>query len=431
MKNVFVLLLIFACPLSSYAGLWSQWGYGARSQGLANSTVAFHTDAYSQAYNAALMADDPKFLFSGGIQGAIFKFEPIKSVLVDTTDLGGASNQISDVSTYTPDVFSLALGIQVPLGKSERPWVLGATLSSPVLKLFYLDTQDAFYPQYVLYLSESQRLTTGFSLAKKLTDELSLGATLNVYLIQAATARTRLPAGGNSTARLRMEVKPALAPAAGLVIRVGEQSRVGFSYQGRQNSQGVIDFNNTISLLAPSDLVLTSRSTLYYEPDTFILGFSHTQDDQTLTASGSWEKWSDYQGTPMALSFTTFTGSFSQRLPPIKYSDIVSAKIGFEKRYEDSGWAWRVGLGYLPSPAPDSSGESNVLDSDRYHLALGMSKKLSLGDLEKPLRVDLVGFYQHLKEKTIRKTSNAFIGAPGYKIGGFIAGYSVTGTLEF
>ncbi|MDZ4678075.1 MAG: outer membrane protein transport protein [Oligoflexia bacterium] len=433
--NQFAALLIFLSFTSqANASLWNQYGYGARNIALGNSTASLPTDAFSQAYNPALMAFQTKPLFSMGLQGAVHRFEPIKQVLVDRTDLGGASNQVSDVSTNVPDVFSLTLGLQSPLSKSERPFHLGATLSAPVQNLMLVDTQDAYLPQYVMYLSDSQRLTSGFSLATKFSDRFALGVGVNAYLVQGTSARTRLIAGGNSSARIKMEITPGLAPTAGMIFIPGENPKenpwkFGLSYLAKQESRSKVDFTNTISLLAPADLIMTGKNTLYYDPETFILAVSRKDESDSISFSANWEKWGGYEGTAMVLQFTTFTGSFRQVLPPMKYNDIITLHSGYEHRFEN--FDLRLGYAFLPTPVPDQSGENNALDTDKHQGFLGAGKSFDVGFLDNPLQLDLCGFAHYLVPKDVRKTVSTFIGAPGYKIGGMIYGYALTATAEF
>ncbi len=432
------ILFLFLCQnQSAEADTWSSLGYGAKNQSMANSTMSLPTDAYSQSYNPSLMAFQPKVLASFGMEGSIAKFENISGVIVDTPSLSGTSNYTTgSVDTQVPDSFLYTIGIQAPLSKkAEDPLHLGIIVSSPVAKVLGIDTQDAYQPQYAMYLNDTQRLHFETNLAKALSENLALGLGAQIYYIQGTTSTARLPtgAGNNSTARLRADVKPAVAPTAGLTYTAGETKNLslGFVYRGKQDSRSQVDFSNIIGLgFGSNPFVLTATNSLYFDPETFMLGASYLSGKNKFSASTHFERWSDFSGTTMVLTFTTFKDTFHQTLADTKYHDVFTWHAGYEHGISED-LAIRLGYAYIPSPVPDQNGESNVLDSDKHEGFIGAGYKWQSDLTDGPLHIDACAFLHYLTPKTVTKVSGLSVGAPGYKIGGTVFGYGITMTAEY
>lgn len=427
-----ILTLFFSFPV--FASTQSFYGLGAANIGLANSSLCSPQDAFSQSYNPALMAHQPGVLFSFGLQGAITQFDKINQVKVDDPDLGGSStptDNIKDVDTKTPDVFLASMGLKLVLGKRlERPLHLGLNIVTPIDRILGIETQDAFVPQYTMYLSDSQRLTMSFNLARKLSDAWTLGVSVDHYLVQGATARVRLPSGGNSTTKLKMDARSGLSPGVALLYQPSGTWSFSGVYKYKKDYRSEMDLNNTINILtAPSPLYMSLTGSLYYDPENLSLGVSRKWGSDTLFVAARYDRWSQYAGPVMRMSFANFTTSLSQTLPSTQFHDVVNLFTGFERKW--SATVMRLGYSYMPTPVPDQSGALNFVDSDRHVVTGGYGLKWHPEWMDNPLHLDMAGFLHYLNPKTVTKTSAAYIGAPGYKIGGMVYGYALTFTTEF
>jgi long-subunit fatty acid transport protein len=257
---------------------------------------------------------------------------------------------------------------------------------------------------------------------------MGLGA--NTYLVQGANARMRMPAGGNSTGKIKMDVKRGLAPVVGTLWRPTEHISAALTYYAKQDNRSDFRFENTIGVLSPAILNLTAQSSLYFDPETYGGGVSYHDDKDTYAFSTLYERWSAFSGSEMRLNFESFLNSFSQTLPNSTFHDIWRLQAGYEHRWDS--WAWRGGYSYFPSPVPEPVGDLNFLDSDRHTLHLGIGKKWEkpFDFLDGNFRLDIAGFVQYLTAKNIVKTNPNNIGYPGYKVGGWVYGYGLTATSE-
>lgn len=413
------------------AGVFNYIGYGARNQALGNSTVAAPTDGFSQAYNPALMAEQQGVVFSASVEGATTSFAPISNVLTDTTTLGAATNTIGSPDMSTRDTFVFAIGYEAPLNPAAgRPVHFGINVVVPIQRVFEIDTPDMFLPEYSMYRSDTQRLVPGITLAKRLSDRFSLGLGANFFLVQGSSTRARLPTGGESTQNLTTEIDTGIAPMVGLLYDVAEHWKLGVNYRGNQNYQTQLNVDTQLNPgTGPTDILFTGNTSVAFDPDMFLLGGSYSDDLDTYTAAARLELWNGYSGAAMILNFQSFSGSFSQTVPPSPFHDIIAIQTGYEHRYLHS--RLRFGYVYDPTPVPDQSGQTNIVDSDKHEFSAGYGWKWDHWLMDGKLNVDICAFYDYLVPKTVTKTNSAFIGAPGYSIGGSIFGYGATATREF
>lgn len=425
-------LSIFLFTHLAYSNTWGLYGLGARQISTGNSGFAVRGDSFSQVYNPALMARVLSPELSIGFQGAYNKFRPIDNVIVDTPDLGSSSTSPTrgNVDTKTPDLLLTEAAFQMPLRRNTPDsWNLGFYFVSPVDKAMTIDTQDTWVPQYSAYSSDAHRFSMGVNVAKKVTDWLDLGFGVDLFLVQSASTIVRLN-NTNSNGRLKMDVKPGLAPALGAVFHADDQWKIGLAYHGEQNHKMQLDLNSVLSIVGTTPLVLESRSSLFYDPQRYSLGISHVRETVTYTVAAQYEKWSAFDGTDMRLTFKTL--SFVQRTPARGFSDIINLRAGFEHRCAESTIsAYRLGYAFLPTPYPELSGENNMIDADKHMITTGLGIQFPQEWLETKAGVDIAFFSQILKEKTVVKTNPNFVGADGYTVGGFVLGAAATFNVEF
>jgi long-subunit fatty acid transport protein len=282
-----------------------------------------------------------------------------------------------------------------------------------------------------MYLSDTQRFTTGGNLSFGLGQGWSVGVGGQFYLVGASTAKIRLPSGGNSTGRMKMDIRPGFAPTLGVVKKLEDSPwSIAAAYWSKVDNKVQIDANNDINLInTTTPLNLTAKTSLAFDPETFILATSYQNDIMSLSASVHYERWSANSGSAIGLTFQTLTNSFSQTVPNATFSDIISSHLGFERKW--SSFTGRLGYAFVPTPVPDQSGESNFLDTDKHMAGLGLGwPKLLKNILGENTQLDFAVLVHYLKPKTVVKNLPTSIGYPGYKIGGWAWSYGLSLTTE-
>jgi long-subunit fatty acid transport protein len=433
LRAVFFLVLTLFYGVCSWAGAFNQLGFGARNKSMGNATVGMPVDAFSQAYNPALMAFQPDHVFSIGLEGVTTSFTNINHVITNTPALGASAVTYGDISTSTPDVMLYTIGYVTSVYEGHNPLRLGIIFIAPVQRLFEVETPDDFQPSYSMYTTDMQRLVPSVSLAMALTDNFSIGIEGNVYVVSGVSSHQTLPAGGNSTSDYAMDVRTGIAPEAGVYWAITPQISTGFSYRGKEDYRSQINVDATISLLGPNDLLFTNNASLDYDPDMFLTGVTYKDDSHnTYALAAKLELWNGFSGGAVQMNFQgSYTGSFSQTLPSTPFHNTLSGHFGYQHEFSHS--QIRGGYAYVPTPVPDPNQYqySNILDANKHELYAGWGYKWDKTILDGTLALDLVGFVDYLVPINVTKNDSQAIGYPGYSIGGIIMGYGLTVTREY
>jgi len=435
-------LSVFLMPLTSWASLFQQYGVGARNVGLGNSTGAMATDAFSLLYNPALMNLQGKMLLSGGVVGAFEQFDKIENILIDIPETGADTSAPDggyvhgNADTNVPNTFLLTAGFQTPLSHSEHPAHLGVALVTPVDKLVTTETEDPFVPQYTMYMSDLQRFGLATAVAFQPSEKFGFGIGANFYMSQGATTKFRLPSSGGrqSSGLFKADIKPGAAFTAGAIYIQDENITHGLAWNQEVRATSKIDAQNELSLITPATIFIHTSNVLFYDPEIFQYAIClHDKNDKSLNLAARWERWSKFSGTAMIMKFDTFTSSFQQTLPPSDFHDVISLHTGFEKKmFGNENWIGRLGYEFKPTPVPNQDGAINYVDNDKHvaQVGAGWNTKHFLGVDFEMLHIDTAAFFQYIMPKDVVKAKSTYIGAPGYHIGGWVFGATVTLTTE-
>src|SRR6185312_15034475 len=102
-------------------------------------------------------------------------------------------------------------------------------------------------PQYSMYLSDTQHFNLGLNFSYTISPQWAVGLGGQLYLVQAASTLFRFVNGGNSTARITMDVRPGIAPVGGVIYSSEDgHKKIGLSYWGKQDSRAQLDLNTYI-----------------------------------------------------------------------------------------------------------------------------------------------------------------------------------------
>lgn len=422
---IILLVSFLHLPNRAKADIGSTYGFGSSTSALAGANRSFAYDGFALDRSPSLMSFLPT-TNSYGMLGAKDFFRSIDNVQTDNFFNGGSS-QTGNVSTDIPDTMSFLFGSVWALGKSEKNYRLGLTFSTPMDKVTEPNTNDAYQPSYSGYTADSQRLTisTGFSLLP--TKGLSVGLGVNYYLVQAATYEGRMPTdsggGRTSTGNLKMTVKPAIAPVAGVTV-TDELNYLTLYFAGARDHKLKIKNDVLIGVVGTTPVSFDSETSLFYDPETWSLGYARVTPNLDWLASVDWERWSRYDGGYMRNSFRTFQTSFRQYPVEMNFKDILIYKTGFTVKWNDS--VGRFGLAFRPSPHSDLDGRTNYIEPDRFVLGLGYGFSSSLfGLLDENIRVETHFQTHYLVPKSINKSDSTDIGAPGYSVGGYVFSYGL------
>lgn len=442
MKKLTFNLVLFAAavalllsPPRASADMDHMFGYGSTTAALAGSNRARSYDAFAILQNPALMSLKENEEMTAGFLGAVDYFQDLENVVIDNPYVGGSGVRTGSVDTDVPDVFNFMIGSTWNLKESDKAaaWRFGMTINVPADKVMEPQTKDIYQPQYAMYLANTHRLGLNFALSRKYGDKFAVGAGVAYYLMTGATVVARLPADGTpsktSTANLRMIVKPALAPLLGFAFMPTGTETWTMNYKGVKDARVATRFDSTIEALGSAPFIFNANGSIFYDPETFSVGYANVRGPWEYTFAVDYERWSQFEGAVVKFEFETFTGTFKQYPFNTWYRDIWVPRAGLS--YHMAPGYWRVGYAYKPSPTPNLGGETNFLDSDRHIVGLGYDWEGGLlGLVDKPVRwsTHLQGHY--LNPKDVVKQNSTDIGAPGYTVKGFVVSYGINLTIN-
>ncbi len=395
------------------AELRSQFGVGSASAALTGSDRAKAYDGLTVLNNPALMSEQLDGKLTLGFMGVFDQFESTPNIVVNNTNLGAATRETGTVPTDVPDVYLLALGAVLPIGKSENQYRLGLSLVTPVTKLAAPASQDYYTPQYALYNADSQRLVLGLGFSFKPHDLISVGFGGQLFTTMGTTVNTRFPQRP-ATSRINQatEVQPAFAPQVGVVFRPALHHRLSLHWIMERDYRVDFESRNSIYLINGSaPFNFRGSQSLFYDPEVWTAAYCLEVGRFDIHTAIEYERWSHFDGQVVQVGFDTLGNLFAQDRPDTRYRDILVPRLGLQWRIAPRHAA-RTGYAYRPSPVPDLSGETNFLDTDRHILGAGHTWKTPWSIGGQDLRLDWHLQVHYLNPRQVNKRNSSSVGAP-------------------
>jgi hypothetical protein len=265
-----------------------------------------------------------------------------------------------------------------------------------------------------LDLSPDLRFGLGFSLG------FSTSAQAIVYL-QSGT-------GTVSDQRVSAKVKPSFAPLASVAYK-----NWTFMYRAENRSDLTLDTDATARIFSGAsagvDFAYVSRSTLFFEPNTFtLLNHQELSSDLNLVAGISYQMWGRF--TPRALVIQSgvnvncngngsCSSLFSSGSSPV-YSarNLWVPLLGLSQKFGDQ--EFQLNYRFKDSifrTLPDGNSLGNYLDPPRHELRLGWNHVTQRG-----WGVSLFLDVSRMSSQNVVISNSTAIGAPGYTASGWLYG---------
>lgn len=460
---VFVLSLFFNQTV--FANVGESFGFGSRTSALGGAGVAWGSGAFAAYHNpAALSVETEKRIKVGyGFVYAQPNFLPIKNVVTQNKYIADATSY-GDVDTSYKDTFGQQLGLSVRLFPELFNLSVGIASFLPVNQLAYLDSGEAYIPEYILYRARTQRPQFELGVGADLGAGLKLGAGLHLGFTMTGNANLFLNTRTTTTSSIRFSasLQPKVSPYFGLLFTPQDDPK-------RYSLGAVIRFplssENTMKLtsaarvfgdFAAVDFNFTAFSTMFYDPYTLELGWSYLLFDRMRTYFQlDYQAWKLFKAPALIIQQpqTTKCDPTSANpgacgtvqiapgaAPSYSYDNIIIPRIGEEFTLSDT-IALRVGYAYRPSIISGAQSDvGNYLDPAKHMVNLGLGiSGTKLMDYDLPWNLDFNFLFQYLVRQNITKTpgneagdpTDLKIAAPGYTAGGTVAGGGVTLSVVF
>jgi hypothetical protein len=458
------LLAIFALTPKAQANIGEAFGFGSRAASLAGASDAWQFDAFSIYTNpaSASVEREKRLTLSYGFIAMEPQFTPINNVVTGNQYTTGQSTDIvGNVDMSYRTTFGQEIGLTYRLFPDFMNLTFGIAVFLPLNQLAYIDTGEAFVPEYVLYRSRTQRplLEPGFS--ADLGGGFHVGIGLHTAFGVTANANVLLQANPAqpSTFRFSASMIPKASPYFGFLYLSNaeeeKKSQVSASLVIRLPSTSTTEMTlvsgaRLFGGLSTLDFSLLANAALFYDPLTVELGASvQATSWARLFAQVDAEMWHNYQAPSLTIQQpaidscggTTcgFVISPSDN-PAYDYQNIVVPRVGGE--FVTGGkLTYRVGYAYHASIFKNlPTGAGNYVDPPKHIFSAGIGILFNhFLNFDVPCIVDINGSYQALITQNIVKTSgneagnpaDEKIGSPGYSTGGKVYGGGMDLTLAF
>lgn len=239
-------------------------------------------------------------------------------------------------------------------------------------------------------LSKLDVIDTNVSAAYKVTDKLSVGASLILRYIYGhmTNSLSAVVGGGKSDFELDGWTKTA---ALGVMYEPTENTRFGLSWRLRSTQQVKGDHEISGNMAAIPGMASNFNETATgwaspALPETFTLSAYHRYKDFGFSGTARWTHWSQsfpefsMRSNSRLFNMLTDTGmgaasgiTNNQKTSKYNYDNSWTLTVGLDYYY-DENWTFRCGTGWDESPTHnDSTRTIRIPDNDRFWLSAGAS----------------------------------------------------------
>jgi long-subunit fatty acid transport protein len=221
-----------------------------------------------------------------------------------------------------------------------------------------------------------------------------------------------------------MNVKPAISPLAGIAWQPNEADSWSLNYEGVRDHKVATTFQSEMDVgVVKPTIVIDSSASMFYDPETFSLGYAHDYGSGDFLVGVDYERWSRFSGSYLKLDVKQGSNWIQYPLDS-GYHDTWVPRVGFTHRFGEDRWSF--GYAFKPSPTPSLEKQTNFVDSDRHIVGTGYEVDTRIfGLLDKPVKFDFHLQAHYLIPKDITKENPTDIGGPGYQVKGWVFSYGV------
>lgn len=422
-----------ANPLDAY-------GFGARAMGLSGAYTALADDFSANYYNPAGLAVSGKLRIELG-----YAFHQ------PALTINGVDSEVDESRGFQGGV---VLGGEI--GGHRIAASVGLFLPDALVSRIRSLPQQQ--PRWALVDNRPQRIVVTTSLAVEVVDNLFIGAGITFLANTTGTVNMTGdvaltdPNNTKLLSAVDVDLTSIRYPTFGIQYHHDDWSfgltwREEFNLRldidvlvsGRiLNDLGNFDPENPTILIEEGTLQLVSGNNNLFSPRQLAMGVAYRGSRWTLALDLSWVQWSRFPPPTASVQIDLDLGELPFKIPPIdapletKFHDIWVPRVGVEYTpldEPDVGVTLRGGYFYEPSPAPEQTGATNYIDTDKHGFSLGMSLRLSMlkPTLTEPMFLDIAGQLLWHPDRVHRKSD------PADPVGDYVAGgltFGVSTTLK-
>jgi hypothetical protein len=399
-------------------GPYETFGVDARSKGMGNARTAASGDWAASHYNPAGLARVERF-----------HLELSTTLSLPAVDITLADPNVPDELTprLPSPVTGTTIGLAFPLGGFLKDWAYaGAAVHVPLLVLTHAAAPDPATPFVYLYDSYTERIALTAALAIKPFDWFAAGAGIRIGAGQSGDVQLAIdPLLRRITLQEIDAVQfPRVAPTAGVTLG-------GFGVDGvievkgglawRAEAITTVDINSVMTIDGLDlELALPLLIVSNYTPETIVVGTSFEIVDRfEFAADLAWLLWSRAP-TPFLQGQVLIGGDGAEdlglngdldtpgpgedRAIDVGFSDTLNVRAGVAYQLAGEDAVVRAGYAWRPTPVPDQTTGTNIVDNNAHILSLGGGVRARMPWIaEQPVRLDFSWQTQLLQARSATK----------------------------
>lgn len=309
-------------------------------------------------------------------------------------------------------LFEVGIASPIPLGKNlKHNLFMGVHVALPGATIYAIRDMSVSQPHFPMLEERNKRLSLNAAVAGRYKwFMLGVGfSTLpNVY----GDVHVDFNDGKSNTVDLDAELR--LSLNVGLMFEPIQGLTIGLNYKGESYTDvGVTAVINETSDVSSTGLQLLVAGADYFVPHRLALGIGYKTPKWAVTGDATWYMYSRFRVSAPDVLVSDASAGLDQEIeiPDAGFSDTFSVRLGGEYRPIDA-LAVRAGFNWVQSPVPAQTGDSNLLDGDRFGGSLGLgfdSAAVGGPNLTLDGHVAVFGLVSNKDEKTVVSADN-----PGY-----------------
>ena len=388
-------------------GAAETYGHDVRSQGKGNAVVADDSGAAAAFVNPAALARLKGPAFHGGFSLAL----PTVDVVLDKPR--GADDPLAPANPAPVAGMTLGLAGPLDLVVNDRLYV-GLTAYLPSVALVRGRAYDPARPSFYIYDASTEHYEVFGAVAVRLTDWASVGVGTRFGAGQGGDTTLVIdPVRGRFTRQeLDTSQFSVMSPTAGVLIGpLGlpeVKARLAFVVRDRSSFDVTLPASLTISGVDVG-LVLDIVTLSNFSPRTWTSGLTvEVLESVDFSVDLQYAQWSEAPSPFLRVS-NDISGEGLDRLglgdaldAPAEgqdrvispgFVDTVNVRVGVEGSLFDGLLLLRGGYGYRPTPVPDQTSGTNIVDNTAHIVSVGAGVVFALPLVaDKPFQVN--GSYQ-------------------------------------
>lgn len=402
-------------------GPFETWGPDVRARSMANAMVALDDAAAAHTNPAAVGRAPGTLVFQAGFDLDV----PTVGVAFEKEKAEG-----DPLSAALPGpVPGLHFGFTIPLDLvvEDRVFV-GAAFHFPTRVLVRARSYDPQKPFFYAYDSSTEHYDASLAVGAKVLDWLYLGGGVRLAAGQSGDIQLAIdPVRGRLTNQAADTFQyPTAALTAGVLVgRLGVAGVI-------EGSVGVVFKDESLFRIAlPATLAIEGADVnalldvqilANYSPRSVTSGLSLEIFEDTLVDAEVQAAFWSFAPPPFVITRVDLGGAGldalgigdgldapaagQERVQSPGFVDTLNWRVGLEHTILDGLLAMRAGYQYRPTPVPDQTTGTNIIDCNAHILAAGFGLTFGLPEVfAQPVTVDAAWQSQILEPRTARKTS--------------------------